>query len=464
MRRFLAAIFLAVCFCSGRAWGAYRVTVFKIDDTQVSGLLLSTTGGNVTLSPPEGGISPGPVIAMADISRVEFRTALVAAAPQPVALPPPATLRPPRQNAGGFFGAIFNGGSSDDVPPADAGAQPAQQAEAVPTSRPANEIDWSLDLADGDHLKGRISHWADDQLTLSIGQPQKTTIDIAPDQISQLWCGSDDARHRAKALNISSNGQDVAYVLKDNDVVAVNGTALGIAGDSLRFRYQDTERKVALGRLVGVVMAPAAAKPPQGLCQCIRMDWGASLTGQWTGMDDDSVSLALPWGAAAKIPITAIASIDFRNGRMVYLSDLKPAKVEQTPFFGRVIPYRLDAALDGGPLLLSDGPYAKGIAVHSRCVLEYNLGGEFERFIAKVGFAKSATDASDAGAVIRVKADDKTVYENADAHPDEKPAQIDASVAGVNRLILEVDFAKDQDVDGRVDWANARLFRAKPPG
>src|ERR1019366_4267583 len=87
-----------------------------------------------------------------------------------------------------------------------------------------------------------------------------------------------------------------------------------------------------------------------------------------------------------KIFIPSITTIDFVNGRVSSLCDLKPKTVEQTPYFSRVIPYRIDHSLTGGPLVLQDGSINRGIAVHSRCVLSYELTGDVDRFKTKLGF------------------------------------------------------------------------------
>jgi hypothetical protein len=154
-----------------------------------------------------------------------------------------------------------------------------------------------------------------------------------------------------------------------------------------------------------------------------------------------------------------LAGIDFKNGRLAYVSDLSPVKVEQTPYFDRLIPYRTDVSLGGGPLKLSDGTYSKGLAVHSRCVLEYALDGRFERFKTKLGFEPGAGTMG--RAAVRVLGDGKTLFENADAKGEDKPTAIDVEVTGVAKLTLEVDFGQGQDVGDRVIWADARLLRAK---
>jgi hypothetical protein len=159
------------------------------------------------------------------------------------------------------------------------------------------------------------------------------------------------------------------------------------------------------------------------------------------------------------LPMRDVYSIDFLDGRLAYLSDLTPAKVEQTAYFGRVMPWRADQSLEGGPLRLTDGQYTKGIAMHSRCVLEYQIDGGFERFAAKVGFEQPA--GANGCAAVRLLGDGRVLYENADARGDQPPAMVDVDVSSTQRLTLEVDFGKVPEVGARVIWANARLLRAK---
>jgi hypothetical protein len=72
---------------------------------------------------------------------------------------------------------------------------------------------------------------------------------------------------------------------------------------------------------------------------------------------------------------------------VVYLSDLTPV---ETPINGYG-PYERDRANgdqgagDGPPLRLRGTTYAKGLGVHARSVLVYNLGGFCDRFRAVVG-------------------------------------------------------------------------------
>jgi hypothetical protein len=170
------------------------------------------------------------------------------------------------------------------------------------------------------------------------------------------------------------------------------------------------------------------------------------------------MDLRTDWGATLKVPAAKVARVQTRNGRLVYLSEMAPAKVEQVPYFDRVMPYRVDKSLTGGALRLSDGEHARGISVHARTVLHYETGGTFQRLKAKVGFQHP--EGRLGRAVVRVTGDGKALFERPDFRGDDPPADLDLDVSGVKRLALEVDFGEGQDVGDRVVWANPRLLRA----
>ncbi len=80
------------------------------------------------------------------------------------------------------------------------------------------------------------------------------------------------------------------------------------------------------------------------------------------------------WGQELKLPAAEIQEVRFGGGKMIYLSDLVPSKVEETPFFGHRLPWRRNVNLLGEPLRMNGKAYDRGVAVHSRCILTYDLG------------------------------------------------------------------------------------------
>lgn len=254
--------------------------------------------------------------------------------------------------------------------------------------------------------------------------------------------------------------EDTALVLgRERDLSSITGVAHQVADGKLRFSFEGEDRSINVARLVGIVYAKSpkkssAAKPHQ----VAHLLSGDLLTGEWKSAGDDQLAFETAWGSV-NVPRAAVARVVFRNGKVTFISDLDPVAVEETPYFGRLINYRRDQAIDGGPLKLKGKTYSKGLAVHSRSVLTYALDGEYESFKATVGFDESSQGR---GRVIcRVIGDNKELFAEPDLAATGEPVAIDVVVTGVKQLSLEVDYGENEDTGDRVIWAEARLFRAE---
>ncbi len=461
-RRSIVGTFAAVVCLSQFASTSFGVTatIHKTDDTTVVGNVTSFENGKLTIA-----TAPKPTaVSLDEISQVVFRDPPAA---KPPTLPP-ADASVAADNspsvAGSVLSAFFGSGHSNGNAP----AQPPTPPPAVkpkpakpPTSGPAAMLTAKFSLTDGDVLRGTLQAWADQKLTVKLAAAGNDPVQFPSTAVSEIWAGNADLMAKAKALTVEPGPEDVAFVQKDADVVAVKGLVLGVDASSLLFRFGDQDRKIGLGKIVGILLRGNPVKPVDGFHQLFKTDSGEAISGQWTGISGDNAELTAPFGAAMKLPLASLYTVDFLNGRVVYVSDLTPTKIEQTPYFGRLIPYRVDHGPAGGPLVLSDGTYNKGIAVHSRCVLSFDVPGEFERFKTKLGFEIPA--GLHGRVVARATGDGKTLYENLDARGDQKPVDIDLDMTHVRTLTLEIDFGNDQDVGDRVVWAMPRLLRSKLP-
>ena len=326
------------------------------------------------------------------------------------------------------------------------------------TSQPDASALWRAILADGTRVTGVPAEWKENHLVLNSSEIAGGALSLPIDRFRELWHGDEAAVAKAIALKVRVGTEDVAYVQKDNQVLSVQGLVQGIDAEDLVFRFNNQDRRIALKRIVGVALAGApAAKPNTSFHQVIVMRSGDELAGTCQSIDGRLVELQTAWNAAIKIPIDRIAAIRSVNGRLVYLSNLEPVQVEQVPFFDRVMPYQKNRALGGEPLRLADGVHDKGLAVHARCVLRYDIGATYQRFRAEVGFQQP--EGRIGRASIRVLGDDRPLFELPDARGEQKPVNVDLKIEGVRRLTLEVDFGKGDGAGARVDWIDARLLR-----
>jgi hypothetical protein len=146
---------------------------------------------------------------------------------------------------------------------------------------------------------------------------------------------------------------------------------------------------------------------------------------------------------------------------MTYLSDLEPSKVDESSFFGHRFPWRRNVGLTGDKLKMNGEVYERGLAVHSRSALTFDLDGRFDRFETLVGFDDAVRGKG--RVACRVFADGKEIYANPDLRADAPPVPLKLSVASAQQLRLEIDFGREQDAGDRVIWADARLFRSTSP-
>ncbi|HEX4796998.1 MAG TPA: NPCBM/NEW2 domain-containing protein [Humisphaera sp.] len=417
--------------------GAVRAgEITKTDDTILDVNVVSFDEGKLKVEPlGKSGADPTTNIPIGEIVRVQFQSNR----------DPRSPVRTPRE---------------------------AQNEPAPPRPGPAGgqlSSTWQMKLKDGDQISGSLESWSDDRITIEMQQQVRTSLQVPVSRIAEIWRASPDLVRRAKELKVTAKSEDVAYISREQGVVAVAGTARGIESDSLNFIYDGQQRKINLEHLLGVALSPQrqspatrpSSQPGQPEIVTFHLLNGDRLSGNWTLLKYGLVYGESLWGQTFTLPASYISSAEVRDNRVVYLSDLKPAKVEQTPYFDRIIPWRADKSLDGGPLKLNDGrQYAHGVAVHSRCVLDYELDGQYQQFRARLGFELLPPDAPPGRVTARVLVDGKAQFENPDVSSSEEPRTLIIDLRAANHLTLEIDFGADQDVNDRVVWANARLIRA----
>ena len=178
----------------------------------------------------------------------------------------------------------------------------------------------------------------------------------------------------------------------------------------------------------------------------------ARLTG-----DGDTFDLVTLFGARLKVSALDVVACEFRNGRIVYLSDLKPTEYAHQPFLTLSWPWRADRAVGGGPLRIRGQLFRKGLGMHSKSRLVFRLDGAYRQFQALVGVDDEARDRG--SVVFRVRVDDQVRFTSPVLTGTSPPQDVSLPLAGAKQLVLEVDYGPDGDVLDRADWADARLLR-----
>ena len=241
----------------------------------------------------------------------------------------------------------------------------------------------------------------------------------------------------------------------------VDGTVKSFAADGIRFHSELLgELDVGFDRLTAIAFAAQSGKAPaapKGVVAIAHADDGTQVAGQVRSLADGRLELRTLFGPTLSLDVTRVLRLEFRGGRLVYLSDLEPAAVKETPFFDLVWNYRRDRSVDGNPLRLGQHTYRKGLGVHSRCELTYALDGAYRRFLAEVGIDEEVGDKGNVDVTVLV--DGKVRLERKGVTGRADPIPIALDIQGASRLTLVVDFGRELDICDHADWANARLIR-----
>src|SRR5262249_30702983 len=165
------------------------------------------------------------------------------------------------------------------------------------------------------------------------------------------------------------------------------------------------------------------------------------------------------FGAPVQVKMSEIVVLTVLQGRAVYLSDLKPSKIEQLPYLDVAAPPVGDGSVKGRDLRLAGNTFDKGLGVHSACRMTYDLAEGYKRFEALVGL----DDATGRGGSVRIQVlvDGKSQKTGSDGESTHRkgPIALRVDLAGAKQLTLVVDFGERGDVQDDVDWVDAKLVK-----
>jgi hypothetical protein len=173
----------------------------------------------------------------------------------------------------------------------------------------------------------------------------------------------------------------------------------------------------------------------------------------------DIVRARLPAGAALEVALDQVAALDLRQGCAVYLSDLKPAGYCHSPFFGVRWPYVADGSVADHALRLGGSTYDKGLGMHSRSWLMYDIPVGCHHFEAGVGLDDRTGRRGRVRVQVLLDGKPADIGWDRELTARDRPVLVRVAVAGKKQLTLVVDFGKFGDVQAHVNWADARLIK-----
>ncbi len=258
---------------------------------------------------------------------------------------------------------------------------------------------------------------------------------------------------------------DVLVVRKGDSLNYHRGILRNITSDRVEFDLDGEVLRVKRSKVFGLVYYHPPGRVLAGAVATLTDTIGSRWTVRALALEGNVLEVTTPAGLTFHCPLARLARLDFSEGKIVYLGQLKPRSVRWTPYFGlkEEPPSREaffaplhDPPSGSSPLVLGGKRYTRGVALCSRTEVEYELPDGYRRFKAIAGIDDAYRPYGHAQLVIR--ADGRRLIETT-LTGTEPPRTIDLDITGVGRLTILVDFGRAMDLGDHVDLCEARIVK-----
>jgi hypothetical protein len=323
-------------------------------------------------------------------------------------------------------------------------------------------------FANGDRLVGDATALQGERLRFKPAAAPLQELLVPLSTLAGIWLAApegidDPARFLSGWLRLHRRRD--AVLLRNGDVVEGALAAFGDRAGQSRMARVHVDKKdvdVDLAQVAAVALAREKGRPPRvsrPSARIVALD-GSRLRFSSITCDGGLLTGATLFGAELRIPLRDVVAVEPYQSGTVYLSDLAPRDYQFTPYFGEgTLPYAKDVSIAGNEFMLAGSAYDKGIGMRSQSRLTYDLKGGYRCFTSVVGLDDRT--GREGTVRIRVLVDGKL-----DAAVDDReltarngPRALRVDVSRAHELTLVVEYGRRGNVQGHVDWADARLIK-----
>ncbi|MBI4718818.1 MAG: NPCBM/NEW2 domain-containing protein [Planctomycetes bacterium] len=316
----------------------------------------------------------------------------------------------------------------------------------------------TVTLVGGDYLHGRVVGAADEGETLVLDTGDLGRVALPLDAVVRVVTAPPESPLRKRA----GEWLDRLGELSEDRVLMANGDVLGgfvTAVDVDRVSLDTATGETSLPLRLVAAMALNAPQPAP-LSQphlVIRLRHSGRLTAtdlEWSG---DAVEARLRCGPQVQLEADRVSGVEVLGGKWEHLTMHQPISSEQVGMLSLTWEPRLDRNVLGGPLTVGGETFERGLGVHSRSHLTYELRGGYREFVTSYGLDDHSGPYADVSVLILV--DHQPRHAQSNVRPGTLTGPIRLDVARANHLELIVDFGENGDIQDRFDWIDPALIR-----
>jgi NPCBM/NEW2 domain len=311
----------------------------------------------------------------------------------------------------------------------------------------------------GDQIPAKISTGSG---KLTAAGPWTEKFEISTKDLSGILlpAGLKDKKACEAFAGRAGSKSDHLYLLGDD----FKGSFEGLSKTGVKFKSFLGAEDYKLGNIAALRFAEL--KPfvkPTKTYFVVELAGGGRVSGFPVKLAGGKLAWKTLGGMKLTLKLAGVSALRVVNGKVVFLSEMKPEKVEQKPFI-QGLPFiwawRRDQDVFRKPLRLGGKSFSRGLGMAAYTKLIFRLDGKYKRFKAAAGISDSV--AAGGKTVFKVLVDGKARFDNT-RKPLSKGAKlrmVDVEVSGAKVLELVVDFGPDgSDLGDIGGWGEARLIK-----
>lgn len=317
-------------------------------------------------------------------------------------------------------------------------------------------VRWTL--AGGDRLGGSVI--SAEKGAVSIQETHLGILSLPLETIAALEVAQPTSFQKSAAWvsRMPLAGDDVV-LLTNGDVLRgflSEITSDGLIWDSEAGSSTIPFRMVVAARLA-TVAAPAGAKPGDALRTRVEFTGGERVTLTDFRIVEGAASGRAPFGGSISFDAKTITALEVEGGRWAWLDEIEPVSASHIPMLNIAWERRPGQSVTGGPLTTANQTYGRGIGVHSKSVLAYEIDGAYEELVTSFGLDDSAGPLADVNVSILLDGQEK--FSQAGIRPGRLYGPVRVPLAGGSRLELLVGYGQNGDIQDRFNWLEPGLIR-----
>lgn len=319
-------------------------------------------------------------------------------------------------------------------------------------------------LSDGGRLYGELVGGATDAVLTRTALGGGIPLSFQHLAGIQLVRGEEFAKAEGlfqSALQARLPAQDVLITRGGEEAKSVRGRLETLDAERGAFAFGERTRTFPTDKVYGVVFAVGAAKRA-AYPVTVELADGSVVSGSLERADAERLAVATSVGPTVEMKVAEVVNLRMRSPRVVYLSDLTPTGERTEGMLHRPWPVRRDRSVSARPLSMGGRVFDKGLGVHSRTELDYQLDRGYESLVATIGIADAVRPGG--SVVFRVLGDGKVLLDSGVLTGKDPPRDVNVNVVGVIALTLVVDYGDELDLSDQADWGGVRLLKPAPPG